>query len=203
MALFAGAIYVVLRQQLYASFDEQLLNQAALTLAAVDVADGAPTLEPSVANVADGEFFLRLLDAAGATVFETGGIAAGVPLDQDGITAELAGRTRYSAVLDEDNETLRLISVPVRPDDAEGDVSGVLQVGLDRNEIDEPLAGLLGALAVAGPVVLLFAAAGGYLLAGRALRPVATITDLAARIGAGDLRSRLNLDLPDDERRSE
>ena len=48
-------------------------------------------------------------------------------------------------------------------------------------------------------MVLLFAAAGGYLLAGRALRPVATITDLAARIGAGDLRSRLNLDLPDDE----
>ena len=35
-------LYVVLRQQLYASFDEQLLNQAALTLAAVRVEDGAP-----------------------------------------------------------------------------------------------------------------------------------------------------------------
>ena len=114
-------------------------------------------------------------------------------------TAALAGRTAYSAALDEDNETIRLVSVPVRPDEAAGDVAGVLQVGLDRNEIDEPLAGLLEALILAGPVVLLFAAAGGYLLAGRALRPVATITDLAARIGAGDLRSRLNLDLPDDE----
>ena len=81
MALFGGAIYVVLRQQLYDSFDEQLLNQTALTLAAVSVKDGAPTLEPSVANVADSEFFLRLLDADGATVFETGGNAAGVPLD--------------------------------------------------------------------------------------------------------------------------
>ena len=199
MALFGGVIYVVLRQQLYASFDEQLLNQAALTLAAVRVEDGAPALEPSVANVADGEFFLRLLDADGATVFETGGNAAGVPLDQDVIAAALAGRTEYSAVVDEDNETLRLISIPVRPDDAEGDVAGVLQVGLDRNEIDEPLTELLGALALAGPVVLLFAAAGGYLLAGRALRPVATITDLAARIGAGELHSRLSLDLPDDE----
>jgi len=199
MALFGGAIYVALRQQLYDSFDEQLLNQTALTLAAVSVKNGAPTLEPSVANVADSEFFLRLLDAGGETVFETGGNAAGVPLDQTVITAALAGRIEYSAAHNEDNETVRLISVPVRPDDVKGDVSGVLQVGLDRNEIDEPLAGLFTALIVAGPVVLLFATAGGYLLAGRALRPVATITDLAARIGAGDLGSRLNLDLPDDE----
>jgi heavy metal sensor kinase len=199
MVLFGGMIYVVLRQQLYASFDEQLLNQAALTLAAVRVEDGAPKLEPSVANAADGEFFLRLLDADGAAVFETGGSAARAPLDQDVITAALAGRTAYSAALDEDNETVRLISVPVRPDEGTGDVSGVLQVGLDRNEIDEPLAGLLVALTLVSPVVLLFAVAGGYLLAGRALRPVATITDLAARIGAGDLHSRLNLDLPDDE----
>src|SRR5215208_2800436 len=124
MVLFGGMIYVVLRQQLYASFDEQLLNQAALTLAAVRVEDGAPKLEPSVANAADGEFFLRLLDADGATVFETGGSAASAPLDQDVITAALAGRTAYSAALDEDNETVRLISVPVRPDEGAGDVSG-------------------------------------------------------------------------------
>ena len=199
MALFGGAVYVVLRQQLYDSFDEQLLNQTALTLAAVSVKDGAPTLERSVANVADGEFFLRLLDTDGATVFETGGNAAGIPVDPSVIAAALAGLTEYSAAQDEDAETLRLISVPVRPDEAESDIAGVLQVGLDRNEIDEPLGGLLSTLVLAGPAVLLFAAAGGYLLAGRALRPVATITDLAARIGAGDLGSRLNLDLPDDE----
>jgi heavy metal sensor kinase len=199
MMLFGGMIYLVLRQQLYASFDEQLLNQASLTLVAVHVEDGSPELEPSVANVADSEYFLRLLDADGATVFETEGSTPSEALNQDVITAALAGRTEYSAALDEDNETIRLVSVPVRPDEAGRDVAGVLQVGLDRNEIDEPLAELLVALILTGPVVLLFAAAGGYLLAGRALRPVTTITDLAARIGADDLRSRLNLDLPDDE----
>jgi heavy metal sensor kinase len=200
MVLFGGTVYLVLRQQLYERFDEQLLNQASLMLAAVRVVDETLTLDPSMAVVADGEYFLRLLDAEGTTLFETeDSDTSGVPLDQDVLAAALSGRTEYSAALDEDNEILRLISVPVRPDDAEGDVSGVLQVGLDRDEIDEPLAGLLGALTLAGPVVLLFAAAGGYLLAGRALRPVATITDLAARIGAGELYSRLNLDLPDDE----
>ena len=199
MALFGGTVYVVLRQELYTSFDEQLLNQAALTVAAVHLEDGKPSFESSVAGIADGEYFLRLLDAGGAPAFETGGNPEGVPLDPGVVNAALGGRTAFSAALDEDGETIRIISVPVRQSGAPGDIAGVLQVGLDRNEIDEPLAGLLSALGLAGPVVLLAAAAGGYLLAGHALAPVATITELAARIGAGDLRSRLNLDLPDDE----
>jgi signal transduction histidine kinase len=48
-------------------------------------------------------------------------------------------------------------------------------------------------------VVLLLAAGGGYLLAGRALAPVAAITALAARIDPRDLGARLALDLPDDD----
>jgi heavy metal sensor kinase len=199
MTLFGGLLYVVLRQELLNSFDEQLLNQAALTLAAVRVENGAPVIEPSVAGVADGEYFLRLLDVQGRVVFETGGNPEGVPLDQGVVTAALAGRTAYSAAQDEDGEILRIVSIPVRQSGAAGDLAGVLQVGLDRNEIDEPLAGLLTALALAGPIVLLVAAAGGYLLAGRALAPVATITALAADIDAGDLGARLHLDLPDDE----
>ena len=86
----------------------------------------------------------------------------------------------------------------MRHDGAAGDIVGVLQVGLDRNEIDEPLAGLLGALALAGPVVLLVAAAGGYLLAGRAwLR--SPPSPGSPRASAPATRARLNLDLPDDE----
>jgi heavy metal sensor kinase len=199
LGLFGGALCLGLRQQLYASFDEQLLNQAALTLAAVRVEAGRPALSPSVANVADGEYFLRLLDADGGVLFETGGNPEGVPLDAGVIAAALAGRTVYSDAFDEDGETLRLVSAPVRQSGVADATVGALQVGLDRNEIDEPLAGLLSALAFAGPAVLLAAAGGGYLLAGRALAPVAAITDLAARIGAGDLRSRLNLRLPNDE----
>lgn len=205
MTLFSGVLYVALREQLYRGLDEQLLNQAALSLAAVRVeADGDGNelfVESSVAGIPDGEYFLRLLDDQRRTIFETGGNPGGVPVDQAVIDAALAGRSEYSTALDEDGETLRLVSVPVRVPraDAGSAIAGVLQLGLDRNEIDEPLAGLLTALAVAGPVVLLAAAAGGYVLAGRVLAPVATITNLAARIGAGDLSARLQLDLPDDE----
>jgi hypothetical protein len=50
LALFGSAIYVVLRRQLYASFDKEVLDQVAPTLAAVRVEDGAPTLVPFVAK---------------------------------------------------------------------------------------------------------------------------------------------------------
>ena len=116
MALFGGAVYVVLRQELYDSFDEQLLNQAALTLAAVSVEDGGPHFASSVATeVADSEFSCACWMRVGDRVRDRGQ-ARGVPLDKGVITAALAGRTAYSAALDEDNETVRLISVPVRPE---------------------------------------------------------------------------------------
>jgi heavy metal sensor kinase len=199
MALFGGALYLGLRQQLYRGLDEQLLNQAALSLAAVRVAGGTLTIEPSVADLPDGEYFLRLLDDQQRPLFETGGSPAGVPVDPTVIAAALSGRSEYSTAFDEDGEALRLITVPVRPERSSTAVVGALQVGLDRNEIDEPLAGLLSALALAGPLVLVAAAAGGYILAGRVLRPITTITDLAAQIGSTDLGRRLTLDLPDDE----
>ncbi len=199
MALFSGALYFALQQQLYASFDEQLLNQAALTLASVQVADGDPTMEPSAVGAAGGEYFLRLFNHEGRLLVDTGPEPGGIPLGMPAVRSALGGRTDFSNALDEDRETLRIVSVPVLGPDDNPEVVGALQIGLDRNEIDEPLAGFLTSLALAGPIVLLLAACAGYLLAGRALAPVVTITGLAANIGAGDLHARLNLHLPDDE----
>jgi heavy metal sensor kinase len=199
MAFFSGALYLALRQQLYASLDEQLLNQAALTLASVRITEGTPQLNESVADLPDGEYFLRLLDAAGHPIVETESDPPIVTLDPGAAAAALAGESVYTNAVDEDQEVVRVVSVPVHGAGVDAAVVGALQIGLDRNEIDEPLAGLLTALAFVGPIVLLVAAIAGYFLAGRALAPVGAIGDLAARIGASDLHARLNLDLPDDE----
>jgi heavy metal sensor kinase len=91
-----------------------------------------------------------------------------------------------------------MVTEPVR-DSSNNAIVGALQFGLDRDDVDEPLAQLLAVFALVSPLLLLAAASGGYLLAGRALAPVAAITDLAARVGAQDLSARLQLDLPDDE----
>ena len=199
MLLFAGGLYLVLKQRLYAGFDEQLLNQATLTLASVRIRDGLPTMAPPTTSQADGEYFLRLLSADGRTVLAVRGNPSNIPLDAEVATAAAAGLTQFSAAADEDGDTLRIATVPVRRSGAGGAVVGLLQVGLDRNEIDEPLHDFLQAFAVVGPLSLLLATGGGYLLASRALAPVASMTRLAAGINAGDLQARLGLDLPNDE----
>jgi heavy metal sensor kinase len=203
MALFSGTLYFFLRQQLYDSQDEQLLEQAAVFLEAVQVDDARPRFKSTTVDGADSEYFLRLLDTKSRTIRDSGDSYAGVPVDDVVVASALAGETAYSTGLDDAGETIRMISLPVRAEEADGAadgaVVGVLQIGLDRDELDEPLAEFLHALGLVGPFTLLFSAVGGYLLAGRALAPVTTITDLAERISPRDLGARLDLDLPHDE----
>lgn len=198
LALFAGALYFGLRQRLYAGLDEQLVDQAALTLRSIDVSGDRPNMDHPALELEDGEYYLRLLNAEGQVVLETRGDEDIVPPGADVFAAARTGQTVFSDAPDSEDETTRVVSVPIRGDAGSPPV-GVLQVGLDRDEIDEPLNELVRALALAVPLVSVLAGASGYLLAGRALAPVAAITTLAGNIGAGDLGARLNLDGPDDE----
>lgn len=196
LLLFGGGLYAILRSRLHHGFDEQLRNQAAVTLASVRMIDGRPALTPAESGDQEGEYFVRLLGSDGMERDDTRQRVGGVPVDPGVVSAALAGDTRFTVNQIEDGDALRVVTVPVRFQDS---IVGVLQVGLSRDEIDEALSELLRAFALAGPVVFVTAAGGGFLLAGRALRPVVTITDLAARIGEQDLHARLGLDLPDDE----
>ena len=54
-------------------------------------------------------------------------------------------------------------------------------------------------LAISIPLILLFATAGGWWVAGRALNPIDRITRTAASIEERDLSQRIDLQLPDDE----
>jgi heavy metal sensor kinase len=228
LALFGAIVFLGLRERLYASFDEQLLDQATLALATIEVQNGAPQLAPGAEGA---EYFLRLVDANGRVVSPSDERFGEVPLDPSAVAAALGGRTQFALVSlhdvqaegpdqadpgsqdaqsdpgaadDPGNQamagavTLRLVTLPVRLNGT-GPIVGALQVGLDRDDINEALGQLLTVLALASPLVLLVAAIGGYLLAGRVLAPVAAITQLAGRIGERELHARLDLDLPDDE----
>jgi signal transduction histidine kinase len=71
-------------------------------------------------------------------------------------------------------------------------VTGLGQINLDRQQ-------LLIASAILLTVFVVAAAALGWLLAGRVLRPLSTITAAARRISASSLHERLALPGPDDE----
>jgi len=58
---------------------------------------------------------------------------------------------------------------------------------------------LLAAVAIATPIILLLSLTGGYLMAGRALRPVTELTNAVATIAPSDLSHRLEVLEPKDE----
>lgn len=199
LAVGAG-LYGLLRFRLDQNFDEQLADQAELALASVRIGGGDPELSDTAIARLPEDHVIRLVSSSGSVILNAGEEVAELDIGdlEDEIAATLGGKTRHSAHPIADGETLRMISVPVRPEPG-GDIIGALQVGRDRAEIDEPLAELRRLLLLALPVMLAATAAGGYLLAARALAPVDEIAGLAARIDATALHERLALDLPDDE----
>jgi signal transduction histidine kinase len=80
----------------------------------------------------------------------------------------------------------------VQPAQATVRIAGLGQLSLDRQQ-------LLIASAIALAVIAVAAAAIGWLIAGRVLRPLRTITAAARRISATSLHERLALPGPDDE----
>src|SRR5581483_3568267 len=69
--------------------------------------------------------------------------------------------------------------------------TGVIQIGIPLDEFSEMLSQFTWTAALASPLLLLLASAGGYLMSRRALAPVDQIARTAAEIEASDLSKRL------------
>jgi heavy metal sensor kinase len=193
---FGLAMYIGLRFSFYNALDEQVEDQAALILLTIQEQGGNLVLYPrDIGDLENDEHFVRLLSPDGAVITDTSVSFGGVDPDSSLVTSALNGETQLTSV-EADGETFRTVTAPVI---ARGEVSGVLQVGMAREEVDEALRALVIGMLISGPVVLLVAAIGGYTLAGRVIAPVREIARQAASINSNDLRSRLNLDLPNDE----
>lgn len=196
LALSGLASYFGLRQMLYDSFAEQVDRDATHAIEAIRTDGGLISLDPLAVNsLRDDEHFVRLLAPDGTTLVDTSGFVDDIAIDPVLVRDALAGKTRTTTVGAEDG-TVMIVTAPVR---ANGAIAGVIQVGVSRGDTDDALRALLLVLGVVAPPSLAIAAGLGYLLASRALAPVAAITRTAAGIGANGLHARLNLPLPDDE----
>ena len=82
------------------------------------------------------------------------------------------------------DEPARMLALPVTRD-------RVLIVGATRENRAETLSSLLTAFLIGGPIALLLASLGGYLLAGAALRPIEAMRRRAAEISSSSLDERL------------
>ena len=98
-------------------------------------------------------------------------------------------RTRRSVTFGPRRSHLRLLSGPLSPKRHPGIL---LQVGMHNRWVERRTASLLRYLALVLVGVVLFAAAGGWVLASRSLRPINRIASGLNRIEATDLTTRLS-----------
>ncbi|MEX1253156.1 MAG: heavy metal sensor histidine kinase [Dehalococcoidia bacterium] len=197
LAAFSAGIYLTLRYSLSSNLNDSLTNRANILLGIVQYEDGRPTLDGLVSTVDQelDEQVVRVYDGSGAVSFDSSSDIESLAIDPEAIQDALDGRSSTRTVQIED-ETLRARIVPISQSEQ---ISGVLVVGLTEDDMVETLRSLLLILAIAYPVTLVVASAGGIFLAGRALSPIDKITRLAQRISADDLSQRLDATMPDDE----
>lgn len=195
LAVYAGA----------RAYMHRWLDHGVRTLAATETAsatDGMTTdvhlHEGPFAQLGAGAFtekFVQIFDQAGRVVLQSTGREATTPIvGEDALRAAFAG----SAPLvwaDLDGRRLR---VAVLTASREGRRYAVA-VGLSTDEVDAGLASLAWLLAGVWTVSLTASAGIGYVLASRALAPVARITEKAAWIADGNFDGRLDVPVVQDE----
>jgi heavy metal sensor kinase len=195
LGVFVVAVYFALRESLYANLDDSLETRMEL-VAGLVVDGGGLEVEGAElpADPVEGEEFTRVYDETGEVIADTSAEQAPVHIDSDAVDAALDGEQCFRGE-DVGDVSLRVIVSPIR---ADGEVIGALELGIE-DEVGETLNTYLLIVAIAYPLALLVAAAGGVFLAGRALSPIDRVTNVARKISAEDLSQRLDMDLPDDE----
>ncbi len=197
LLLFSAGTYLATRRALMENYDEVLGDRATLVAQAIDIDDGIPELKQEVllsGHRAD-DYFTRLYAINGILVFDdtTGGPY--VPDIPAAITAALA-REKSLTEVRSGADTLRVATFPIIHD---GQIAGVLQVGVSLQDVEGTLRTLLIVLLVMIPATVMLASGGGLFLANRALAPIDAITRTAQRISAENLSGRIGLLGPDDE----
>jgi heavy metal sensor kinase len=120
-----------------------------------------------------------------------------LPLDAATLRNAREGRPTFQTLrLPGSHAPIRVLIAPVMEG---GRLVQLVQVAMSLEVVEAARTRFLLVLAGLLPLALAGAAAGGWLLAGRALAPVDAMVDTARRIGAADLSRRLVAETSDDE----
>ncbi len=202
LVVFAGALYAVMARGLKDQVDRSLEDAAAAAVRALEQRGVGPflpftDLASEFPELAVLDKFFQIFSPAGKITIQSPNIERrDIPLSLTALKAALNGQATLESARFRRESPIRLLSVPIRRG---GTLVNIVQVGTSLQPVEETLHRLLLILLVTMPVALAAALAGGWFLAGRALRPVDAITLAAQRIAAGDLSQRLTVPPSSDE----
>jgi heavy metal sensor kinase len=202
LIVFAFVLYGVMARGLKDQVDRSLEEAAAAAVRALEQRGVGPflpfdDLAAEFPELAVLDKFFQIFSPAGKITIQSPNIGRrDIPLSRTALEAALNGQATLESARFRGESPIRLVSVPIRRG---GALVNIVQVGTSLQAVEESLRRLLVILLVTMPVALILALAGGWFLAGRALRPVDAITLAARRIAAGDLTQRLTAPRSPDE----
>ena len=192
----AGIFFARLHErQLLAALERDLVDQAALVRAAVEVAPDAPWSLALADAAVTSAATVEVLDARGVVVTR-----GRPPVDRSGlreVQAALAGRYGAATRLSSYRRRVDLsVALPRRT--ADGAVIGAVRVTRSTAPVMAQLVALRHRLIDVLLIALAITAALSLFLAATIARPLAAVTRRAERIAAGDRTARLALDREDE-----
>lgn len=189
LLLFAAFLYVQVRRSLIDQVDAALRLAAAQALISLGEQDGQSSFlvdrNPEAVRRLNDDFVIYLR-AADGTILDSLSSDDNLPLFPPATGAE---------TLQIDGEAWRVYNQEIGAAGARG----VVQVGQELDPVLVTLANLQAQLLLGLLLALFLAGLGGFFLAGRALRPIDRITQIAQAISATDLGRRIRYQGPADE----
>jgi len=119
-----------------------------------------------------------------------------IPLSESALQAAAQGQQVFETIEGDQAPALRVLTTPVMDN---GRVVNVVRVGMSLENMQQTKKRFLLIMAGLLPVSLLLSGGGGWLLAGRALRPIDHMTRSANKISAEHLNQRLVVSGSEDE----
>jgi len=193
--VLAGALYIILRSVERASLDAELRDYGGLLVAEIGDREGRLAAFERVedamtrANLRQRSF--RVILVAGDSIhYDVDDSLASDPLI-DSVEQAIPRLARGAAeTFENDDVRYRAVMVPIAPGLVAPEREGLIVIA-SQQALEETVQRLLDILLAAVPLVLLISGAGGWFAARRALRPVATLTTTARRIGLHTLHERV------------
>ncbi|WP_455379597.1 sensor histidine kinase [Petrachloros mirabilis] len=196
LIVFSSVLYIVTARSLRDAIDQSLEETASAAVRSLEERGFLPLIDenelmsqfPELARI---DKFFQIFSPSGTITIRSPNVKQHeVPLSREALEVAFTGKTIFESAKYPKEPPLRLISVPIM---YRGNLLYIVQVGTSMESVEGTLNRLLLVLLVTMPLALAISLAGGWFLAGRALRPVDAITLAAQRIAAGDLTQRLNV----------
>ncbi len=195
MLLFASALYVVMARAMQDHVDRSLEEAAVAAVRSLEEHRLGPfllldDLTHSFPRLALIDKFFQIFGPQGQITLQSANISTrNIPLSQTAMDSALQSHATFETIRSHEEIPIRLLSYPIRHGDR---LVNILRVGTSLQPGEDMLSRLVFVLLIGSPLAVAVSVLGGWFLAGRALRPVDSMTLAAQRITGGDLTQRIH-----------